>query len=205
MRLSVPTENTDRAILGFRHTAHIALQCRCRLDQDNPMNIESNSNRDAPGTPAVLVAGHHEAAKAAGTAEPAPTTKPVPTPEPAPKVVPAPTPQPAPKSTSPADAPTAKPASNGSAPMKAAKGDDDLMSKPQDGATPAVSSAEALGRRWNQHLADARKTWSKLSEAELTRVQGVESKLSDLVQRRYDMTRADASRQVRGFFVQHKS
>jgi len=50
--------------------------------------------------------------------------------------------------------------------------------------------------RWTQAVGSAKQTWGKLTDDELTRVEGDRDKLVGLVQERYGIGREEAERQV---------
>jgi hypothetical protein len=66
------------------------------------------------------------------------------------------------------------------------------------------AAVEDLKARWQQLIAPAKLRWSKLTEAELQKTQGIEHQLAVLVQGRYDIPRGDAYRQVRSFHETQK-
>lgn len=86
-------------------------------------------------------------------------------------------------------------------PSGAAHGDDDLMSEPPKKLAPAPP-VEAPAANWPQQIDAAQATWSKLSEPELLRTEGVEHRLILLVQQRYAITRVRATRQVKSFLAE---
>ncbi len=94
---------------------------------------------------------------------------------------------------------------NARTPRQAAKGDDSVMSQPP----PAKQQQQALPRsdelkaRWKQQMGAAKIAWGKLTDDELLRLEGHEQKLAGLVQERYAVTRNEADRQVREFFVRN--
>jgi hypothetical protein len=65
-------------------------------------------------------------------------------------------------------------------------------------------TAEDPKARWQQLIGPAKLRWSKLTEAELQKTQGIEHQLAVLVQGRYDIPRGDAYRQVRSFHETQK-
>lgn len=79
----------------------------------------------------------------------------------------------------------------------AAKGDDDLMSKPQQPSTP---SADDLKGKWKQRVGAARLTWDRLTEDELHKTEGHIERLVALVQQRYALAREEAEMQINRFF-----
>lgn len=87
---------------------------------------------------------------------------------------------------------------SGKAP-RAAEGDDDLMSQPATGK----AEHETLKQRWQKQITNAKSMWTKLTEPELTSIEGQAHKLADLVQKRYVTTREEADKQVTGFFTKH--
>lgn len=96
----------------------------------------------------------------------------------------------------------AQPAKNDSAPpLRAAKGDDDLMSQQPQQSLP---SADQIMGVWKQQVGAARITWGKLTDDELLQTQGHIQKLAGLVQERYAVSRDEAETQIRRFFEKHK-
>lgn len=83
------------------------------------------------------------------------------------------------------------------APLRAARGDDDLMSQQQQQAMP---SADSLKGQWKQRVGAAKIAWGELTEDELLKSEGHQQKLAGLVQERYAITRDEADRQVKHFF-----
>ena len=65
--------------------------------------------------------------------------------------------------------------------------------------------AEIIRRNWRQLAGFARIAWDELTLDELIRTQGDAPQLTDLVQRRYDMPREDAQKQVMSFFERHRA
>ena len=65
--------------------------------------------------------------------------------------------------------------------------------------------AEIIRRNWRQLAGFARIAWDELTLDELIRTQGDAQQLTDLVQRRYDMPREDAQKQVMSFFERHRT
>ncbi len=89
----------------------------------------------------------------------------------------------------------------------AAKGDDDIMSRPQEQQQQQMSmpSVDAVKGKWKQHVGAAKIAWGKLTEDEFLRLEGQEQKLTGLVQERYAITRDEADKQVKAFFDKNKS
>ena len=83
-----------------------------------------------------------------------------------------------------------------SPPMRAAQGDDDLMSQPQR----KQPSTDLHAGQWPQRVPDAAATWVRLTDAELLESAGALDPLADLVQARYAVSRDEALDQVRAFF-----
>jgi len=83
------------------------------------------------------------------------------------------------------------------APLRAASGDDDLMSKQQQQAMPSV---DELKGKWKQQVGAAKIAWGKLTEDELLKSEGHAQKLAGLVQERYAITRDEADKQIKKFF-----
>lgn len=88
----------------------------------------------------------------------------------------------------------------GSTTLHAARGDDDLMSKPP--TRPRLAD-KAKSDRWKQQIGAARLMWDKLSDEELASSGGRRSELAELVRIRYAVTRATADLQVRTFLQTH--
>ncbi|WP_137972079.1 general stress protein CsbD [Pseudomonas sp. F(2018)] len=65
--------------------------------------------------------------------------------------------------------------------------------------------AEIIRKNWRQLAGLARVAWDELTLDELIRTQGDAQQLTDLVQRRYDMPREDAQKQVMSFFERHRT
>lgn len=87
-------------------------------------------------------------------------------------------------------------------PPKAAKGDDDLMSKQQQQAMP---SGDQIKGEWKQKVGSAKIMWAKLTDDELLKTEGHADKLAGLVQARYAVSRDEADKQIKGFFAKQKS
>ncbi len=66
-------------------------------------------------------------------------------------------------------------------------------------ANTANSQADAFRGKWPAHIAAAKTKWSKLSDSDLQKVGGIESKLTDLVRQRYALDEEVACKQVRHF------
>jgi hypothetical protein len=64
---------------------------------------------------------------------------------------------------------------------------------------PAESQADAFRGKWPAHIAAAKNKWNKLSDSDLQKVGGIESKLTDLVRQRYALDEEVACKQVRHF------
>jgi uncharacterized protein YjbJ (UPF0337 family) len=110
--------------------------------------------------------------------------------------------RPAPPQATPRDAAKPVPATPANEPLRAARGDDDLMSKQQQQSMPSV---DALKGRWKQHVGSAKIAWGKLSEDELLKSEGHEDRLAGLVQERYAVSRDEAGQQVKSFFKKHNA
>ncbi|MFA5939876.1 MAG: CsbD family protein [Sinimarinibacterium sp.] len=85
-------------------------------------------------------------------------------------------------------------------PLRAASGDDDLMSKQQLQAMPSVDEIKG---KWKQQVGAAKIAWGKLTEDELLKSEGHSQKLAGLVQERYAITRDEADKQIKKFFDTH--
>lgn len=65
--------------------------------------------------------------------------------------------------------------------------------------------AEIIRNNWRQLAGSARIVWDELTLDELIKSEGDAQKLTALVQKRYDMPREDAQKQVMSFFERHRS
>ncbi|MBD9416980.1 general stress protein CsbD [Pseudomonas sp. PDM16] len=65
--------------------------------------------------------------------------------------------------------------------------------------------AEIIQGNWPQLAGYARIAWDELTLDELIRTKGDAQQLIDLVQRRYEMPREDAQKQVMSFFERHRT
>lgn len=92
-------------------------------------------------------------------------------------------------------------------PLQAAKGDDEIMSRPQQEQQQQMSlpSVDEIKGKWKQHVGAAKIAWGKLTEDEFLQLEGQEQKLTGLVQERYAITRDEADKQVKAFFDKNKS
>ena len=108
---------------------------------------------------------------------------------------------------SPPDVIKAPAADAATAPLQAAKGNDEIMSQPQKEQQQQMSmpSAEELKGKWKQHVGAAKIAWGKLTEDEFLKLEGDQQKLTGLVQERYAITRDEADKQVKAFFDKNKS
>lgn len=91
-----------------------------------------------------------------------------------------------------------KPQPSDNPPMRAASGNDDIMSQQQGQAMP---STDQLKGKWKQQVGAAKIAWGKLTEDELLKTEGQEQKLAGLVQERYAITRDEADQQIKNFFA----
>lgn len=66
----------------------------------------------------------------------------------------------------------------------------------QDDA-PSISKTE---KSWKQQISAAKNIWGKITENELIRVDGHQHKLASLIEKRYDISRSKAEKQVKDFF-----
>lgn len=87
-------------------------------------------------------------------------------------------------------------------PLRAARGDDDLMSKQQQQSMPSVDEVKGV---WKQQVGAAKIQWGKLTDDELLQTEGHVQKLAGLVQERYAITRDEADKQIKGFFEKYRS
>jgi uncharacterized protein YjbJ (UPF0337 family) len=84
-------------------------------------------------------------------------------------------------------------------PLRAAKGDDDMMSQPPQLAVPCSDTGNAA---WIRRVPAARIAWGKLSDLELLRTGGNAADLAGLVRDRYALTRQASEEQVGKFLAQ---
>ena len=89
-------------------------------------------------------------------------------------------------------------AANDSAPLRAAGGDDSVMS---EAPPPATADAELARARWQRSVAAAHGVWSRLTEDELLQIQGDPQQLACRVAECYAISVEDASKQVESFFA----
>lgn len=87
-------------------------------------------------------------------------------------------------------------------PLRAAHGNDDLMSKQQQQSMPSADEVKGL---WKQRVGAAKIQWGKLTDDELLQSEGHAQKLAGLVQERYAITRDEADKQIKGFFEKYRS
>lgn len=99
----------------------------------------------------------------------------------------------APSAGSVLDAPPALPAT----PVRAAAGDDDLMSQAQD-AVP-VRDEVALREAWQDRFAAAQARWDRITDVELASCGGQDDRLAALIHRRYGIPLLAAAAQVAAF------
>lgn len=64
-------------------------------------------------------------------------------------------------------------------------------------------SADELKGKWKRSVGAAKAAWGRLTDDELTEIEGEEEKLSGLIQERYAITREEAKEQVKDFFDKH--
>lgn len=60
-------------------------------------------------------------------------------------------------------------------------------------------NSDTLKGQWKQLKGKAKKTWSKITDDELLRIEGNVQELSGLIQQRYGVAREDAERQIDDF------
>jgi len=87
---------------------------------------------------------------------------------------------------------------NDSAPLRAAGGDDSVMSQPPP---PASADAELARTRWQGSISAAHGVWSRLTEDELLQTQGDPQQLADRVADCYAISPAEARLQVESFLA----
>ena len=58
--------------------------------------------------------------------------------------------------------------------------------------------------RWNQLKGDAKSTWGKLTDDDLTVIDGKREKLSGIIEERYGVMREDAEKQIDAFLARLK-
>ncbi len=92
------------------------------------------------------------------------------------------------------------------APLQAAKGDDEIMSRPQQEQQQhaVIPGADEIKGKWKQQVGAAKIAWGKLTEDELLKLEGQQQKLAGLVQERYAISRDEADKQVKAFFDTNK-
>ena len=86
--------------------------------------------------------------------------------------------------------------------IREAQGRGGPVEPPSDPSMP--DSLKAKGR-WRAQVDDAAAVWSLLTENDLQAFEDHESTLSELIQRRYGVTRWEADRQVMAFIEDHLS
>ncbi|WP_428239588.1 CsbD family protein [Gynuella sp.] len=79
-----------------------------------------------------------------------------------------------------------------------------LITQQQQQQQQSTHTNDEIKSKWKKQVGAAKTTWSKLTEGELTKVVGHQTKLTGLVQERYAITREDAEKQVKKFFAQNK-
>ncbi len=68
----------------------------------------------------------------------------------------------------------------------------------------SLPSADELKGKWKQQVGAAKVAWGKLTDDEILQTEGHVEKLAGLVQERYAVESAEASRQVKEFFAKTK-
>jgi len=63
---------------------------------------------------------------------------------------------------------------------------------------------DAFNGKWKDHIHAAKSNWSKISEAELTKSNGIEANLCELVKKHYLLTQDESSKQVKSFITKCK-
>lgn len=63
---------------------------------------------------------------------------------------------------------------------------------------------DAFNGKWKDHIHAAKSNWSKISETELTKSNGIEKNLCELVQKHYLLTHEESSKQVKSFITKCK-
>lgn len=58
---------------------------------------------------------------------------------------------------------------------------------------------DAFNGKWQSQIQAAKSHWNKISESELIKSEGIETRLADLVQQRYSLTQDVARKQVKSF------
>ncbi|HVL02030.1 MAG TPA: CsbD family protein [Dongiaceae bacterium] len=79
----------------------------------------------------------------------------------------------------------------------------ELQPQPQQQHQGVPATDEAKGK-WKQHVGAARIIWDELTEDELLKLDGRQDKLAGLVQERYAITRDEAEKQVKAFYVRNR-
>ncbi|WP_444993901.1 hypothetical protein [Aliikangiella sp. IMCC44359] len=72
--------------------------------------------------------------------------------------------------------------------------------KTQTNSTQNLNSANSL----RNNISDARTKWGKITQAEFTEMDGSSSKLTKLVESRYNINNKDAEKQVQEFIDLHQ-
>lgn len=60
-------------------------------------------------------------------------------------------------------------------------------------------NSDELKGKWKQLTGSVKKKWGRLTDDELTRIDGDKTKLTGVVQERYGVTQKEAARQVEAF------
>lgn len=76
---------------------------------------------------------------------------------------------------------------------------DKMDATPVAAKTIQVTPAASMKGKWPQQVKAAKSQWGKLSESEILKSDGNPEQLSSLVQRRYDISRDVAEKQVHSF------
>ncbi|WP_428309342.1 hypothetical protein [Hydrocarboniphaga sp.] len=82
-------------------------------------------------------------------------------------------------------------------PLQAARGDDDVMSQPP----PTIANIDIGVVAWNRQVIAAQRRWSKLSAADLLKVEGRSDRLAELLHRHYSLGKSQADREIGAFFL----
>jgi uncharacterized protein YjbJ (UPF0337 family) len=79
------------------------------------------------------------------------------------------------------------------------------QSAPVQQVKPTLTNVETIKEKWKQIRTAAKARWVKLSEDELTKTDGDEQKLTNLVKNRYVISQDDANKQVKSFLAKNSS
>lgn len=83
---------------------------------------------------------------------------------------------------------------------QAAPQEKDNEKSTQKPGSQASSNEDEQNGEWQQQVGAAKTMWGKITEDELLRTEGQQQKLAGLVQERYAISQAEATKQVSAFF-----